>query len=217
MLGRFRPMVRWLPSVVRCQGPRNESARPLVDIGHNFLSTSTLTRLPCQTAQIRLLSSYLNSSLIKDRATLQGIRILAPSTQLVRHFHAKGSKVHYLDFRFRFKPNRIKKNMLAIRRQKMKKHKRIKWRKKFKSVIAKKRLKREIAKEKAFRVELLTYIRRAESFDPKEYSLRKIAEMNKVVRERTKEERLEELKELIRKNRYQTDYVKPKHRKAEMF
>lgn len=97
----------------------------------------------------------------------------------------------------------------------MKKHKKKKWRKKFKSVLAKKRLKREIAKEKAFRVELLTIIRRAENFDPREYAMRKIAEMNNIPHVQTPEERREELKELIRINRYQTTYIKPKHRRCE--
>lgn len=133
-----------------------------------------------------------------------------------RHFHAAGSKAHYLDFRHRFKTNHLRLHMLIIRRQKMKKHKRQKFRKKFKCLLAKQRLKREIAKEKTFRVELLTMIRRAETFDPKEYAIRKIAEANNKPKELSKEERLEELKELIRQNRYQVTYIKPKHKRADM-
>lgn len=130
-----------------------------------------------------------------------------------RSFHAKGSKVRYLDFRYRFNTCHLRSHLLIIRRQKMKKHKRTKWRKKFKALLAKTRLKREIAKEKVFRVELLTMIKRAEQFDPKEYALRKIKEANSVKKELTREERLEDLKELIRKNRYQVDYIKPKHKR----
>lgn len=106
--------------------------------------------------------------------------------------------------------------MLIIRRKKMKKHQRKKFRKKFKFLLAKKRLKREIAKEKTFRVELLTVIRDAESFDPREYAMRKITEMNNVVKELSKEEKLEQLKQLIRENRYQVDYIKPKHRRIDI-
>lgn len=135
----------------------------------------------------------------------------------IRSFHAGGSKVHYLDFRHRFRTNCLKLHLLIIRRKKMKKHRKKKWRRKFKCLLEKRRLKREIGKEKAFRVELLTYIRRAEQFDPKEYALAKIAEINSRPREPTKEEKLEELKELIRKHRYQTDYIKPKHRRLSFY
>lgn len=99
----------------------------------------------------------------------------------------------------------------------MKKHQKRKWRRKFKCVLAKKRLKREIAKEKTFRVELLTMIRRAEQFDAREYALRKIHEINTKPREKTKEDNFEELKEKIRVHRYQTDYIKPKHKRLETF
>lgn len=98
----------------------------------------------------------------------------------------------------------------------MKKHRRKKWRKKFKALLAKRRLKREIAKEKTFRVELLSMIRKAETFDPREYALRKIAEINNKPKELTKEEGIENLKQLIRENRYQVDYIKPKHRRADI-
>lgn len=127
-----------------------------------------------------------------------------------------GSKSEYLDFRYRFNTCHLRSHLLIIRRQKMKKHKRKKFRKRFKSLLEKQRLKREIAKEKAFRVELLSIIKRAEQFDPREYALQKLAEVRTRPRERTKEERLEELKELIRVNRYQVDYIKPKHKRAEL-
>lgn len=133
-----------------------------------------------------------------------------------RHFHAAGSKIHYLDFRHRFKTNFLKLHLLIVRRQKMKKHRRRKFRRKFKCLLAKKRLKREIAKEKTFRVELLSMIRRAETFDPKEYALKKIAEINNKPKELSKEDQLEKLKELIRENRYQVTYIKPRHRRADI-
>jgi hypothetical protein len=145
------------------------------------------------------------------------VGIAGVNLQQVRCFHAKGSKVRYLDFRYRFGTNHLRSHLLIIRRQKMKKHRRKKWRKKFKSVIAKMRLKREIAKEKNFRVELLTMIKRAEQFDPREYALRKIREINNRPKEQSPDERLEQLKELMRKNRYQVDYIKPKHRRADSY
>lgn len=154
----------------------------------------------------------INESSLIQRNNLQ-LNTMLP----LRHFHAAGSKVHYLDFRYRFNTCHLRTHLLIIRRQKMKKHQRKKFRKRFKCLLAKRRLKREIAKEKAFRVELLTIIKRAEQFDPKEYAMKKIAEINSKPKELTREERLEELKELIRKHRYQVDYIKPKHKRAEAF
>lgn len=99
----------------------------------------------------------------------------------------------------------------------MKKHQRTKWRRKFKCILQKTRLKNEIAKEKTFRVELLTMIRRAEEFDPREYAMRKIFETKNKPLEKTKEEKFEEIRELIRINRYQTDKIKPRHKRLETF
>lgn len=98
----------------------------------------------------------------------------------------------------------------------MKKHQKRKWRKKFKCLLAKQRLKREIAKEKLFRVELLSAIRDAERFDPREYAMKKLSEIHNKPKELTKEDKLEQLKQLIRENRYQVTYIKPKHRRADI-
>lgn len=136
--------------------------------------------------------------------------------QQINHFHARDSKVKYLDFRHRFKTNHLRLNMVIIRKQKMKKHHKIKWRKKFKSFLESQRLYREIVKEKAFRVELLSMIREAENFDPKQYVLDRIAEQDEKSKVKSKEERFEEIKELIRQNRKETFYVKPKHIKADL-
>lgn len=135
----------------------------------------------------------------------------------IRMFHAANSKVKYLDFRYKFPSNHLRCHLLIIRRQKMKKHQKRKWRRKFKCILAKTRLKREIAKEKTFRVELLTMIRRAEEFEPRDYALRKIQESLGQKQIKTKEEKFEELKELIRVHRYQTTYVKPKHKRIETY
>lgn len=170
---------------------------------------------------IRKTPAIINHNFSCDRSPLhqanQCNRLLTYQyLQPLREFHAKGSKVRYLDFRYRMNTSHLRSHLIIIRRQKMKKHKRRKWRRKYKCLLAKVRLKREIAKEKTFRVELLTMIKRAEQFDPKEYALNKINELNRKSKELTREERFEELKELIRKNRYQVDYIKPKHRRAEI-
>jgi len=99
----------------------------------------------------------------------------------------------------------------------MKKHQRRKFRKKYKCLLMKTRLKRLIAKEKAFRVELLTMIRRAEEFDPREYALRKIRELERAEKVETREMVFEKIREKYRINRYQTDYVKPRHKKCDEF
>lgn len=139
-----------------------------------------------------------------------------PQMLAIRSFHAANSKVRYLDFRHKFKTNHLKLHLINIRRQKMKKHQKRKWRKKFKCLLAKQRLKREIAKEKSFRVELLSHIRDAENFDPRQYAMQKLSEIYNQPKEMTKEEKLEHLKQLIRENRYQVTYIKPKHRRAEL-
>lgn len=139
-----------------------------------------------------------------------------PQIPTIRYFHAANSKVKYLDFRHKFRTNHLKLHLINIRRQKMKKHKKIKWRKKFKCLLAKQRLKREIAKEKIFRVELLTAIRDAENFDPREYAMKKLSEIYNKPREMSREESLEHLKQLIRENRYQVTYIKPKHKRADI-
>lgn len=160
-----------------------------------------------------LSQTYINKGLPNSHRVFP-IDLLRPIQS--REFHATDSKVKYLDFRHRFATHHLRLHLLLIRKQKMKKHQRRKWRKKFKCLLAKQRLKREIAKEKQFRVELLSMIRMAEQFDPKEYALRKLSEIHNKPRELSREERLEQLKELIRKNRYQVTYIKPKHQRAEL-
>lgn len=181
--------------------------RNILLVGRNCLK---LPRVPIAPAQ-ELCHAFNGLSINHNNNNL-----VANQDQPFRGFHSANSKVHHMDFRYRMGTGHIRTHLLIIRRQKMKKHQRRKWRRKFKCVIAKERFKREIAKEKTFRVELLTIIKRAEQFDPKEYALRKIREANDKPVEISKEERLEQLKELIRKHRYQTHYVKPKHRRAEI-
>lgn len=61
------------------------------------------------------------------------------------------------------------KNLILIRRKKMKKHKRRKFLKRMKFVIRKREQRRKIAKEKIFQAELQEIIKAADQFDPKEY------------------------------------------------
>lgn len=203
--------------VVKAPGiiPRVGVRKPMLT---GFKAVGLPVSLVYSAAQTRAVKQVAGSMILE----LAQYRQVAPFQTLpytlkqVRNFHAAGSKVHYMDFRYRFKTNHLRLHLILIRKQKMKKHRRIKWKKKFKCLLAKRRLKREIAKEKAFRVELLSAIRAAENFDPKEYALRKIAEENNKPRELSKKEKFENIKELIRKNRYQTTYIKPKHARAEV-
>lgn len=185
------------------------------------------TKLPEARNQARSIISLSQKASLFDRDTKChesalfkiGHPSLEPNQnmQVVRGFHAKGSKAQYLDFRYRLNTSHLRSHLLIIRRQKMKKHQRRKWRKKFKCMLAKRRLKREIAKEKTFRTELLTMIRRAEQFDPREYAVNKIREMNNRPRPLTKQEWFEDIKEKVRVNRYQTTYIKPKHQRPETY
>lgn len=187
-------------------------------VGIRYIQASTRSLVLCNQMEHMSLGklNFLSSSkLICDR--IQSQAISSQNFISVRGFHAKGSKIKYLDFRHKFSTCHLRSHLLIIRKQKMKKHRRMKWRKKYKCLLAKHRLKREISKEKTFRVELLTMIKRAEQFNPQEYALAKIREINSRPKELTREERLEELKELIRVNRYQVTYIKPKHKRAEFF
>lgn len=61
------------------------------------------------------------------------------------------------------------KNLILIRRKKMKKHKRRKFLKRMKFVIRKREQRRKILKEKIFQNELQEMYEKADQFDPKEY------------------------------------------------
>lgn len=194
--------------------PSNYQPRWLGEL-NKLVMFRQVVKLGQQLASLNLQSSP-TARLLRVQRELWPQATSLGSVQHFKQFHAAGSKVHYLDFRHRFRTNHLRLHLIIIRKQKMKKHRRRKFKKKFKCLLAKQRLKKEIAKEKAFRVELLSAIRLAENFDPKEYALRKIAEENNKPRELSREEKLEQLKELIRKNRYQTTYIKPNHFKADI-
>ena len=95
----------------------------------------------------------------------------------------------------------------------MKKHKLKKFRKKFKTLIAKRRFKREIIKEKTFRTELLSMIREAEEFDPKVYAQNALEKAKLESKKVTWSDIYEDIREKCRVNRYQTWYIKPRHKR----
>ncbi|CAL7933224.1 unnamed protein product [Xylocopa violacea] len=70
-------------------------------------------------------------------------------------------------------------HMIRIRRQKMKKHKRKKFRKRMKFVWAKIRARRNILKEKTFQAALLAKIKTAHAFDAKKYVEERLAIIDK--------------------------------------
>lgn len=101
-------------------------------------------------------------------------------------------------------------HLLWVRHRKMKKHQRLKWQKKNLAMIKRRLLERNISKEKIFRAELLAKIREAENFDPKAYVENILRTIDNVPKSETPKEKLERYKDLVRKNRTQTDLVMPK-------
>lgn len=69
-------------------------------------------------------------------------------------------------------------NMLEIRRQKMRKHKRRKWLKKYKFAEAKRRMRLFKRKEKELHADILSQVREAEEFSPEQYVEEKLAKLN---------------------------------------
>ncbi|CAG2101771.1 unnamed protein product [Medioppia subpectinata] len=114
-----------------------------------------------------------------------------------------------LDFKRNRNP-RAYTHLTVIRRHKMAKHKRRKWRKKMLAFIKKKYLRRNIKKEKVFRAELLAHIKEAEDFDAEKYVHNILHTIDNMPKEDTREAKLERIQDLIRKNRRETNLIKPK-------
>lgn len=108
-------------------------------------------------------------------------------------------------------PNRFT-HLTWVRHRKMKKHKRIKWRRKNLAAIKRRCLEKNIAKEKLFRAELLAQIKEAEEFDPKAYVDNILSTIDNVPKIETPKEKLERYRDMIRKNRTQTNFIYPKLR-----
>ncbi|XP_022250994.1 uncharacterized protein LOC106467155 [Limulus polyphemus] len=100
--------------------------------------------------------------------------------------------------------------LIQIRKKKMKKHKLKKLRKRMRFVWARVRQKREKRKEKHFQAELLSQVKEAESFNAKEYVHNVIHRIRNKPKPETHEEKKERIRELIRQNRGEINYVKPK-------
>lgn len=106
-------------------------------------------------------------------------------------------------------------HLIWIRHRKMKKHQRLKWRKKNLSRIKRILLERNIAKEKQFRAELLAQIKEAEDFDPRAYVENILNTIDNVPKPKTRKEIVEGYKDLIRKNRTQTNVILPRFEKID--
>lgn len=101
-------------------------------------------------------------------------------------------------------------HLLWVRHRKMKKHQRLKWRKKNLAMIKRRLLERNIAKEKNFRAELLAQVREAENFNAEEYVARILHTVDNVPKAETLQQKYERYQDLRRKNRTQTNLVFPK-------
>lgn len=115
----------------------------------------------------------------------------------------------YANYR-RIRDPRAYTHLTIIRRKKMKKHQRKKWRKKMLAYIKKKYLKRNIKKEKLFRAELLAQIKEAEDFDPEKYVKNILETIDNMPQPETPRQKIERIKDLIRKNRKETNLITPK-------
>ena len=115
----------------------------------------------------------------------------------------------YLDYRIIRDP-RSYTHLTVIRRHKMNKHKRLKWRKKMLAFIKKKFLKRNIKTEKVFRAELLAQIKEAEEFDAEKYVRNILETIDNTPKPETPQQKIERIRDLIRKNRRETNLIAPK-------
>lgn len=115
-------------------------------------------------------------------------------------------KCDYYKHRYR---NRFT-HLLWVRHRKMKKHQRIKWRKKNLARIKRKNLEKNIRNEKIFRAELLAQIQEAENFDPQAYVKNILYTIDNVPKAETPQQKYERYMNLIRKNRTQTNLTMPK-------
>ena len=115
----------------------------------------------------------------------------------------------YLDYRIIRDP-RSYTHLTIIRRHKMNKHKRKKWRKKMLAFLKRKYLKRNIKTEKLFRAELLAQIKDAEEFDAEKYVRNILETIDNVPKPETRIQKIERIRELMRKNRRETNFMSPK-------
>ncbi|OAD55363.1 hypothetical protein WN48_04877, partial [Eufriesea mexicana] len=95
-----------------------------------------------------------------------------------------------IDTSFQFPPTetileKLASKLIKIRRRKLKKHKRIKLRKKMKFVWAKARINRNIQREKLFQAELLAKIKKAHAFNAKQYVEDKLKSLDQEVLPKT--------------------------------
>ncbi|XP_023226544.1 uncharacterized protein LOC111627203 [Centruroides sculpturatus] len=105
--------------------------------------------------------------------------------------------------------------LIGIRRRKMKKHQLRKLRKRMYFVWERRRIKKEMRKERAFREELLAMMKEAEEFDAEKYVADILHTIQNKPHIETKEERIERIRELMRKNRSNTNVIQPSYKGIE--
>jgi len=164
-----------------------------------------------ETPTLKVETSILVPSLYELRTNIDGkVKKEAPTSQPIVNVELTNRNPHTTTWRP--KRSHIVKNthLTIIRKRKMKRHQLRKFRKKFLCDIKRKRLKREIQKEKNFRAELLAQIKEAEEFDPEVYVKNMLKTIDNMPKPETWAQKEEKILELIRKNKSETNFVKPK-------
>lgn len=104
----------------------------------------------------------------------------------------------------------VKRNWKRMKRHKMNKHKRKKFRKKYAALIKRVKMRREVKKEKLFRAELLAQIKEAEQFDAGTYVKKMLETIDKKPQQESLWERQERFLRLKRMYRTNVDLFRPK-------
>lgn len=167
----------------------------------NNNSISILDRSPFDLTELDLTISNIMNGIMNDNN--RNLSYELPNTSESRNIEKLADYYKHKD------PKRFS-HLLWVRHRAMKKHQRIKWRKKNLAMIKRRLLERNIKKEKQFRAELLAQIREAENFDPKMYVENILKTIDNVPKRETPQEKLERYRDLIRKNRTQTNLISPK-------
>lgn len=146
------------------------------------------------------LVTLINQYVVPDFTTLHKVLECPESEQAPTEIRAE-----YLR-----KKDKGEKHLLRIRRSKMNKHRRTKFRKRFQAYLKTVRLRREVKKEKLFRAELLAQIKEAEGFDAEKHVKNILHVIKHKPRPETWEETAERVYNLKLQHRTNVDLVTPK-------
>ncbi|XP_054160417.1 uncharacterized protein LOC128958563 [Oppia nitens] len=175
------------------------NALPGYHPGHHHQRQPPINELPPQPSTI--LNKWIRE-VVMDTTNNTGIGVVVPKQAPA----VQSNRTMRLDYVIIRDP-RSYSHLTVIRRRKMSKHKRMKWRKKMVAMLKKKNLKKNIMKEKVFRAELLAQIKEAEDFDPELYVNNILDTIDRQPKDITKEEYFEHIRNLIRKNRKETNFI----------